>query len=64
MELPKAFDCVPHDLLIAKFAAYSVDENLLTYLHPYLLNRKQSIRISNIHSKFQMLFLEYLKGPF
>ena len=36
MDLSKAFDCVPHDLLIAKLAAYSVDENLLTYIYSYI----------------------------
>ena len=29
MDLSKALDCVPQDLLIAKLAAHSADENLL-----------------------------------
>ena len=53
MHLSKAFDCVPHDLLIAKLAAYSVDENLLMYIYSYLSNRKQCVRINNVHSRFQ-----------
>ena len=53
MDLSKAFDCVPHDLLIAKLAAYSVDENLLMYIYSYLSNRKQCVRINNVHSRFQ-----------
>ena len=53
MDLSKAFDCVPHDLLITKLAAYSVDENLLMYFCSYLSNRKQCVRINNVHSSFQ-----------
>ena len=53
MDLSKAFDCVPHDLLITKLAAYSVDENLLMYIYSDLSNRKQCVRINNVHSKFQ-----------
>ena len=53
MDLSKAFDCVPHDLLIAKLAAYSVDEDLLMYIYSYLSNRKQCVRINNVHSRFK-----------
>ena len=31
VNLSKAFDCVPHDLLIVKFEAYDINENLLAY---------------------------------
>ena len=53
MGLSKAFDCVLHDLLTAKLAAYSVDENLLMYIYSYLSNRNQCVSINNVHSRFQ-----------
>ena len=52
MDLSKAFDCVPHDLLLAKIAAYGIDDNLILYIHSYLLNRKQCVCINNILSEF------------
>ena len=52
MDLSKACDCVPHNLLLAKPAAYGVDESFLCYICSYLLNRKQCVRINNINSDF------------
>ena len=40
MDLTEGFDCVLQDVLIAKFEAYGIHENLLAYLHSYLSNRK------------------------
>ena len=40
MDLSKALDCVPHDLLLAKLEAYGIDDNLIRYIHSYLSNRK------------------------
>ena len=48
----KAFGCVPHDLLLAKLATYGIDDNLILYIHFYLLNGKQCLCINNILSEF------------
>ena len=55
MDLSKAFDCVPQDILIAKLEAYGINENLLAYLHSYLSNRKQCVRINNLTSDFETI---------
>ena len=52
MDLSKAFNCVPHDLLLEKLAAYGVDESFLCYIYSYLLNWKQCVRINNVNSDF------------
>ena len=41
MDLPKAYDCLPHDILIAKFEALGINKTGLNLIHNYLLNRKQ-----------------------
>ena len=61
MDLSKAFNCVPHDLLIAKLAACSADENLLMHIYSYLSNRKQCVRMYT--AGFKILFLGCLNGP-
>ena len=55
MDLLKAFDCIPHDLLIAKQHAYGLDENALLLMYSYLKRRKHSVRINNIYSSFQTI---------
>ena len=53
MDLSKAFDCVPHDLLLAKLAACGIDVNLILYIHSsYLLNQKQCVCTNNTLSEF------------
>ena len=55
MDLSKAFDCMPHDLVIAKMEAYGFNEDFLTFLYSYLKRRKQSVNINNVHGMFRIL---------
>ena len=49
-DLSKAFDCIPHDLIIAKPAAYGFDTNALRLIHNYLYKRKQRVKINSVYS--------------
>ena len=55
MDLSKAFDCIPHDLRIAKLSAYGFHEDALVYIYSYLKRRQQSVRINNTNSTFQLV---------
>ena len=48
--LSKAFDCLNHDLMIAKLNAYGFSLPTLRLIHDYLLNRNQRTRINNSYS--------------
>ena len=55
MDLSKAFDCIPHDLLIAKMHAYGFSLDSLTFFYSYLKRRNQSVKINDTCSAFQIL---------
>ena len=52
-DLSKAFDCLPHDLLIAKLDAYEFKNDALYLIFNYLSNRKQRVKINSSFSSFQ-----------
>ena len=45
-DLSKAFDCLPHELLIADLHAYRVDIPSLKLLYSYLTKRKQRVKLN------------------
>ena len=50
MDFSKAFDCIPHALLIVKLHVCGFSFETLTSLNSYLKNRKQCIETNNICS--------------
>ena len=49
--LSKAFDCLDHELLIAKLNAYGFGLPALRLINNYLSHRKQRTRVNNSYSE-------------
>jgi hypothetical protein len=56
MDLSKAFDCLPHCLLIAKCFAYGLSYHACLLICSYLSNRKQRVKLGS--SRSDWLFLK------
>ena len=54
LDLSKAFDCLPHKLLLCKLHAYGASRDACDLLCSFLTNRPQRVKISNVKS--DMLF--------
>ena len=52
MDLSKAFDNIPHSLLLAKLKAYGVNENSCALLGDYLSSMKQRVKIGDTFSEW------------
>ena len=61
-DLSKAFDCLLHDLLIAKLHAYGFDMKALKFLHSYLSDQKQRVKINNEYSSFEEIVFGVPQG--
>ena len=51
-DLSKAFDCLPHDLLIAKLHSYGFDYLSLKLIYSYLSNRFQRVKVNSNFSSW------------
>ena len=52
IDLSKAYDCIQHDLLLAKLEAYGFSKRAITFLNSYLKGRKQRVKIGSAFSKW------------
>ena len=66
-DLSKAFDCLDHELLIAKLNAYGFSLTALKLVHNYLSNRKQRTKINSTYSSLLEIIFgvrqESILGP-
>ena len=62
MDLSKAFDSIPHDLLIEKVHAYGFNKKALTFLYSHLKRWKQSVKINDTESFSQILLTGVPQG--
>ena len=62
MDLSKAYDCLPHDLLLAKLAAYGFWPNSLALISNYLSQRKQHVKVGSTFSEWREAVLGVPQG--
>ena len=65
MDLSKAYNCTPHDLLIAQLSAYDVDSMGLLLISDYVSRHKQRIKIGSPYSSWHDVIRGVpLRGPY
>ena len=61
-DLSKAFDCLSHDLLIAKLEAYGFEKSALKFIYDYLKDRKQRTNVNGSYSSWKELICGVPQG--
>ena len=51
-DLSQAFECIDHELLIAKLHSHGFDTDAPKFINSYLKGRKQSTKINSSYSSF------------
>ena len=52
MDLSKAYDCIPYDLLLTKLKAYGIDKKSINLLRSYLIGRRQRVKLNSEYSSY------------
>ena len=61
-DLSKAFDCLHHNLLIAKLEAYGCGHSSFILIYNYLSGREQRTKVNNVYSEWNELETGVLQG--
>ena len=61
-DLSKAFECIPHDLIIAKLEAYGFHIEAFKLFHDYLSNRNQRVKVNDAYSLWKDMFYGVSQG--
>ena len=61
-DLPKAFDCLPHDLLLAELNGYGFSLPALRLVQSYLSNRTQGTKINSEFSSWEEILFGVPQG--
>ena len=62
IDLSKAFDCLSHELLLAKLHAYGFSIPALRLVYSYLKNRKQRTKINSAYSYWEEILFGVPQG--
>ena len=62
MDLSKAFDCLNHELLLAKLNAYGFSTDALQMVHSYLTGRRQRVKVNGSFSSWKEMKLGVPQG--
>ena len=55
MDLSKAFDTLPHGLMIAKLHAYGISKSVCKFISSYLSSRQQRVKLGSYRSEWHFL---------
>ena len=61
-DLSKAFDCLSHELIIAKLNAYRFNLPALKLMHSYLSHRKQRTKVNHAYSSWEEILFGVPQG--
>ena len=55
MDLSKAFDSLPHDLIVKKFKEYGADERTANIIEDYFSDRQQRVKVAGEYSSWNYI---------